>query len=290
MRTQSWLAACALLVATTGLAATIDVVPGPGTPVQDAIDAAAESDTVRLAEGEYPEAVVIAKRLRLRGTGNARLVGDGATPTTVAIVASGVTVEKLSVVGEAATISFQGPGRVRLQRLYVSCGGNLYSPSGTAISVAGAPGSDDVQIKRVEQGHDCQIMIAAEGFEPGDRVLIDRNSNVTASEAAIRVIDSAGAKTRILGNRVQSGNAFSPPASSTAIDLVNSAGARIQRNTLSVSGAPGLGAGIRVDATSNGNLVVRNSVQGYANDLLDLGTSNCWRANFFTSGTDPGCN
>jgi hypothetical protein len=47
--------------------ATIQVVPGPGTPLQDAIDAASAGDTIKLAGGGYPESIVITKPLRLRG-------------------------------------------------------------------------------------------------------------------------------------------------------------------------------------------------------------------------------
>src|SRR6516225_11219014 len=70
-------------------ATTVVVPPGPGTPVQDAIDAAQPGDTIRLTLGDYPEEIVITKALKLRGVRSTavvpnvptRLVGScGATP------------------------------------------------------------------------------------------------------------------------------------------------------------------------------------------------------------------
>src|SRR5262249_30935699 len=47
--------------------------------------------------------------------------------------------------------------------------------------------------------------------------------------------------------------------------------------------------GIEADADSTGNRIVGNRIQGSVTDVLDAGTGNCWRANTFTTGTDPGC-
>jgi len=52
-------------------ATTFFVAPGPGTPFQDAIDAAAPGDVVRLASGTYPEHVTITKALQLGGVTSA---------------------------------------------------------------------------------------------------------------------------------------------------------------------------------------------------------------------------
>src|SRR5262245_2353885 len=48
-------------------ATTYVVAPGPGTPVPDAIDAAAPGGTSRLTAGQFPEQITITKRLKLRG-------------------------------------------------------------------------------------------------------------------------------------------------------------------------------------------------------------------------------
>lgn len=54
--------------AQTAGAAVIRVSPGPGTPLQDAIDAAAAGDVLRVEAGTYDEAIVIDKRLRIVGS------------------------------------------------------------------------------------------------------------------------------------------------------------------------------------------------------------------------------
>ena len=61
------------LVATAARGATIIVPPGPGTPVQDAINAANPGDTIRLTNASYPEHLQITKAVKLRGS--ARGVG-----------------------------------------------------------------------------------------------------------------------------------------------------------------------------------------------------------------------
>src|SRR5262245_52206766 len=87
-----------LMMATVSSAATIFVVPGPGTPVQDAIDAASPGDTIRLAGGDYPEKIVITKALRLRGVARptdatqTRIDGGCTTGTVLAVAADDVRV------------------------------------------------------------------------------------------------------------------------------------------------------------------------------------------------------
>lgn len=54
-----------LVVPTSALAVTIPVSPGPGTPLQDAIDAASPGATLLLQAGTFHEAIVINKPLTL---------------------------------------------------------------------------------------------------------------------------------------------------------------------------------------------------------------------------------
>src|SRR5262245_2552729 len=64
----------AIGVAAPAPAKVITVTPGPGTPLQDAIDGAVAGDTIKLEDGTYTEAVVIDKRLRLKGPRQVGLV------------------------------------------------------------------------------------------------------------------------------------------------------------------------------------------------------------------------
>src|SRR5262245_5010506 len=68
-----------LLCAPLAHGRTILVPPGPGTPIQDAIDAASPGDTIRLSLGLYPERLVITKPIKIRGVASAAVYPD---PTT----------------------------------------------------------------------------------------------------------------------------------------------------------------------------------------------------------------
>ena len=46
--------------------ASITVEPGPGTPIQDAINAAPAGETINLVNGDYSECLVIDKPITLR--------------------------------------------------------------------------------------------------------------------------------------------------------------------------------------------------------------------------------
>ncbi len=87
-------------------ATTISVVPGPGTPIQNAINAANPDDTIIVAPGTYPENVVI-------GTSNLTLQSEtvlgaiiqpaatapGWPSAAVVITADGVTVDGFEIDG-----------------------------------------------------------------------------------------------------------------------------------------------------------------------------------------------
>src|SRR5215212_1747982 len=96
----------AVLSADAAHAKMIIVAPGPGTPLQDAIDAAAPRDLLRLAPGIYAEALVISKPLRIVGPGPVQPGFDAATidsgcgvPTAVSITSDDVRLEKVAVLG-----------------------------------------------------------------------------------------------------------------------------------------------------------------------------------------------
>jgi hypothetical protein len=88
-------------------AAVINVGPGGGTPLQDAIDAAVAGDTILIAEGVYPEKLVI------DNSGHARtgliLIGEKAGKVIIDPAAGALT-------GNAITV---GAGSVALQSLTV---------------------------------------------------------------------------------------------------------------------------------------------------------------------------
>jgi hypothetical protein len=97
------LALCSLSAAA---AKTIRVPPGAGTPLQDAIDAAAPGDVIRLEEAEYLESIVIRTRLRLVGARptpplrlGSRIDAQCGAATALEIAADDVMVKGVSVRG-----------------------------------------------------------------------------------------------------------------------------------------------------------------------------------------------
>src|SRR5215831_17851125 len=88
--------------------------------VQQAVDAAAERDTIRVAAGTYPEAVVIDKRLTIIGSVDGTrhtLIDGGCTASAaVTITADGVLFEKIAVNGGTlANIDVENVDGVRLE-------------------------------------------------------------------------------------------------------------------------------------------------------------------------------
>ncbi len=64
----------------SAMAATINVVPGPGTPIQTAVNAASPGDTINVAAGTYTEQVVITKNLTLTGAGSGTTIIQAPDP------------------------------------------------------------------------------------------------------------------------------------------------------------------------------------------------------------------
>ena len=67
--TRLLLVAAALAAAGVGAGAKWDVYPGDGTPIPDAIDGAAEGDTIYVHAGTYDRNVDAWKRVTLEGEG-----------------------------------------------------------------------------------------------------------------------------------------------------------------------------------------------------------------------------
>src|SRR5262245_15926266 len=101
-RSHVALVALATLIAVPAAAKVVTVNPGPGTPLQDAIDSALPRDTIKLTPGIYGEAVVVDKPLRLIGPRRGVLVPaviDAGCAATAALTigADDVRVQRISV-------------------------------------------------------------------------------------------------------------------------------------------------------------------------------------------------
>jgi nitrous oxidase accessory protein NosD len=283
------------------MARTILVNPGPGTPLQDAIDAAAPRDTIRLADGSYNEAVVIDKALRLRGPRQLGLVaahidaGCGAT-AALTIAADDVSVRNVNITrGTFYTVDIQNRDRVRLKDVFVSEVGGL--GCGAVEYGINVYASTDVRIERcfvngdvngytgVAGYHDAGIYIGA--IPAGANVQV-KTSLVVGSNRGIILEDSAHIRDGHLTVLVKK-NSFS--SNDTGIFVHNSDGMHIERNGTNDSRGSTPAVSIELDATSDENVIKGNSFTDAAVDVINDGISNCWFANTVETGTVPtgGC-
>jgi parallel beta-helix repeat protein len=81
-------------------ATTWDVYPGEGTPIQDAIDGAAEGDTIYVHAGMYVENLVVHKSLALVGENRSTTVIDGdGSADIIRVCADGCTIRGFTIEG-----------------------------------------------------------------------------------------------------------------------------------------------------------------------------------------------
>jgi nitrous oxidase accessory protein NosD len=118
-RTLLLIAVLLLLPPIAAEAKVILVQPGPGTPFQDAIDAAAPGDTLRVAGGIYSEAIVVNKALRILGAPSSpysEVDAGCAVANAVEVAADGVTIRGLIVRGGTTSgVDVQNRDHVQLE-------------------------------------------------------------------------------------------------------------------------------------------------------------------------------
>lgn len=195
---RSIIVALLLLSVGPGRAAVIDVFPGPGTPFQDAIDAASEGDTLRIHGGSvtavYPEALVIDKPLKIKkaSTGLDVIVDAGCAAPAVLDIASdrvrvrgrggGGFVDPLFRFrrGQSYGVRVQNAFKVSLRNLDVTAGGDCGGP-GTAVAVVqgrgvtlrslhafgNGPGSVALHIADIALGETVRVRKGRYGAETG---------------------------------------------------------------------------------------------------------------------------
>ena len=260
-------------------AKTVVVGPGPGTPLQDAIDAAAPKDTILVTPGAYPEAIVIDKPVKLRRQGSRFSVVDidagcGADHA-IAIAADGVQLSHLHATGGAVdAISIAGRDRVKLVGVVAvnRCGGG-------GIHVVGA----------------TRVVLSNVSVDAG--VGVGATLRDLSAGAGVRVSGLEGTGSTVGGNthvllieNVQPGAAIISRCTLSHADVAvlglrNSDGVRIQRCFVA-NGSVGVAA----DSASEDDVVASSSFAGNVVDVVDDGTSNCWRRNVGSGGAPPSGN
>jgi parallel beta-helix repeat protein len=274
------------VTAAPAFARTIRVSPGPGTPLQDAIDAAAPGDKLRLAPGVYSEAIVIDKALTLKGPG--LIDGGCGAAYAVDIQADDVDIIRMAIYGgTTATVNVDGRKRVRLKKamafpsFYTSC------PADYGYNVVG---SSEVRIEKAKLGTRAEIQedpytvayirvadVAADG------AVVVRNNFTNRPNGIGILIENAAAPSGGPGNVEVKGNLVN--GSGSGIVLHNADGTRILANKVYSNAT----AGISLDAASDGNRVQGNDIRNNSPDVVDAGTGNCWKNNEFTTGTVAPC-
>ena len=260
-------------------ARTIAVVPGPGTPLQDAIDAAAPGDTLRILEGTFSEAIVIPKPLRLMGR-NATIDAGCVPMTAVTIAANAVTLRGLVIKGgNFYGVDATNRDLIIIDRLTVvpTCDGVEYGINvcqGTNMRIRNHHIEDPVGFE------DAAIYIG--GTPPDADLRVERNVLTGPNDRGIIVEDSLDDLGRPIAVRVRK-NVIT--GAGTGIFVFGSAGAEILNNVIN----GGSGPGIDLTVNSSDNQIVGNRLSGNAPDVVDDGTNNCWRNNHFTSGSVPPC-
>jgi len=278
----------ALLVA-AGLASatTVVVPPGPGTPIQDAINAAAPGDTIRLTLGAYGENLVIDKPLKIRGVRSTSVDPNGTTVLNgtcvgvprIIVAADSVQLRGIQVVGAASGgVQIFGRDRIKMTDVFVSahCGG------GTSAAAVDVVASTRVNLKAVWASGLNNAPIPHPGIRIADTPQTGRirvkTSTAAGFDRGISLENDGILSVRVSASYFNFNN--------RGIVLQNTSRAVIDHNRQIIDNAI---SGIELDATSSGNSIVRNTISGSTNDVVDNGTDNCWRNNTYTTGSVPAC-
>jgi parallel beta-helix repeat protein len=255
------------------------VNPGPGTPLQDAIDAADPGDTLKIQPGTYAEAITIDKPLRLMGR-DAVIDAGCAVLTAVVVAADAVTLKSLEVRGgNFYTIDAASRDRLVVDRVAVfpTCVGVEYGINvfqGTNMRIRNNRVEDPVGYG------DAGIYIG--GTPPDADLRVERNVLIAPNDRGIIVEDSLDNPGKPVAVRVRRNEIT---GAGTGIFVFGSTGAEILNNIVT----NGTAAGIEVTANSSDNLLRGNRLSGNVPDVLDAGTNNCWRSNHYTTGTVADC-
>lgn len=249
-----------LLTAFTAHAARVEVFPGAGTPLQDAISSAAAGDELFVHSGTYAESIVIDRPLRLRGANDGQVIIDAgcATDTAVDIAADDVRLDGHTGGTSAANFSFRG-GASRTIRIEGRSGVQLKKMfidgcvTGTALEISD---SSKIKVKLVHpQNALIGILVRASTYVTLTKLGVDARQTVLRLEDIAPGAPIAGAKVAVRDSLFSfTTAAITPPARGVhfvAADGVQLKGTSIYCNT---------GTCIDIDANSDNNRILRNDL------------------------------
>jgi nitrous oxidase accessory protein NosD len=267
-------------------ATTVVVPPGPGTPVQDAIDAAAPGDTIRLTLGIYPEHLVIDKALTLRGVRSTSTEPDGTTIVqgtcgggpVITVAADGVQVRGIEITGDAeGGVDATGRTHVKMKDLFVAS--NCPVVNAPAINVAA---STRVTMNHVWAAGEDARPVGTAGIRIADAPASARIALTTSTaagyEVGVLLENDAAASVRVSGSYVNFND--------KGVVLQNTSGAIVSNLRQVVDNTT---SGIELDAASTGNRITKTAIRGSVTDVVDNGTGNCWHNDTYVTGSVPSC-
>lgn len=209
---------CGLVLFVRPVHATTHVYPGPGTPLQDAIDAAVDGAILVVHHGGYEEAVTVTKRVRLIHPKNEdpsfepTIILTCAAPTTLTIAADGVRVYGIQVWGgTASSVDIQNRDDVKLDRV------SMRDYCGTAQHGLSIYASTRVKVSRSgpsDSYADAGVYIR--GIPAGGKVRL-KQSYATYSSRGVTIEDSGPGSVTVQGSSfLSSTRAESSSATPTA--------------------------------------------------------------------------
>jgi hypothetical protein len=264
-------------------AASVNVAPGIGT-LQAAIDAANPGDVLKLVPGavgdpttSYVGPVLVNKRVKIQGGKPASAIDAGcANAVAFEVAADGVQLRNLGISGGTTTgLRVAGRSGVKLQDMGIFAGVSC-PPSGAGIDLDAVV---RLSLKGVHAGRfPTGIRIAH--LAAGSRVKLNRCGTDGNPYLVTGVLITDVQPGTLTLTRCQS--AF---ASDAGIVLQGADAVRVENSQ--ILGFPATTRGIVVDADSDDNLFKENEFQHDMVDVVDDGTSNCWKRNVQTTPSGP---
>jgi len=281
-----------VLTASQLLAAKHTISPGPGTPFQDAIDAAAVGDTIEVQPGTYPEALVVTKALKIRATGEVHVDAGCLSPTALEIAADGVRIKGARHFpfffqrGQTTGILVVGRSKITLDSIGAGSPFDFASTNcATSVGIDVAGGSRiTLRNLRVGLAFDLtQVGIRVHDVALGSKIKLIL-PQVEQGNPALDLHNVApGAMRGESGVSVVGAIVRSSAGPAPSMTLGSADGVFVKSSSLFLS--PGGTTALALDASSDANVVKQNSIEG---DALDAGVGNCWVDNVeFGSGVIP---
>jgi hypothetical protein len=290
-----------MLLATAAHGAMFQVVPGPGTPLQDAVNAASAGDKLVLGSGSYFETVVVDKRLKIVANGPVVIgpeqgaLQSSCTPAFVLDIAAdgvriqggkGVNNDMMIQGGSTAAIRIQGRSAVKLKKVgsFTFCPGAeaLHVEAASRVKISGGVFTN-FSVSLAQHAPACRLAHLTGRVDlryAGCRAAINpAGGSSTPAAGAALVIEDVPASLGPVAVNVRHGGFITSGGVDPAVILTAASGVRMVQASLLgaplILGEPPYYA-ITFDGASSGNVVERSMLRG---PVLDQGSGNCLQSN-----------